>query len=171
MATLTTSYQMIASKYIGTVSGSGVAAKDIYIRIYAKYSAQNLVSNTSTVSYKSVLYSSGSGTYFYTGATTTKSLSGTGATSTSGDAQGNYYLGETTLSEISGTVTHSAAGTASISATASWNSAPWGVGGSVTGTVDLPLIARATTPTISNSNITMGQSVTITMTPANRNCI
>lgn len=167
MATLTTSYQLIASKYIGTVSGSGVAAKDIYLRIYAKYNSQSLVNNTSSVSYKSVLYSSGTGTYFYTGTPTTKSLSGSGATSASGDAQGNYYLGETALHEISGTVSHSSTGSASVSVTASWNSVPWGVGGSVTGTADLPLIARATQPTISATSITMGGSATITMTAAN----
>lgn len=167
MATLTTSYQLIASKYIGTVSGSGVAAKDIYIRIYAKYNSQSLVNNTSSVSYKSVLYSSGTGTYFYTGTPTTKSLSGSGATAASGDAQGNYYLGETTLHEISGTVSHSSTGSASVSVTASWNSVPWGVSGSVTGSADLPLIARATQPTISATSITMGGSATITMTAAN----
>ena len=96
MATLTTSYQQIASKYIGTVSGSGVAAKDIYLKVYAKYNSQDIAANKSTVSYKSTLYSEGSGTYFYTGETTTKSLSGTGATTTSATAVGNYYLGETT---------------------------------------------------------------------------
>lgn len=165
MATLTTSYQLIANKYIGTVSGSGVAAKDIYLRIYAKYNSQNVVNNTSSVSYKSVLYSSGTGTYFYTGATTTKSLSGSGATTASGDAQGNYYLGETTLYEISGTVSHNSSGGASVSVTASWNSAPWGVGGSVTGTADLPTIARATTPTLSSPLVQLTKTITITMSP------
>ncbi len=166
MATLTTSYQQIASKYIGTVSGSGVAAKDVYLKIYAKYNSQNIANNNSSVSYKSTLYVTGSGTYFWTGTPTTKSLSGSGATATSGDAQGNYYLGETTLCEITGTVSHSADGKASVSVTASWVSGPWGISGSVTGSADLPQIARATTPTLSATSVTMGGSITITMNPA-----
>ena len=139
MATLTTSYQLIVSKYIGTVSGSGVAAKDLYLRIYAKYNSQNIANNQSSVSYKSTLYVTGSGTYFYTGSTTSKSLSGSGATAVSGDAQGNYYLGETTLNEISGTISHNSAGAASVSMSASWSSTPWGVSGSTSGSADLPI--------------------------------
>lgn len=167
MATLTTSYQLIASKHIGTVSGSGVSAKDIYLRIYAKYNSQSIADNKSKVSYKSTLYVEGSGTYFYTGSTTTKTLGGTGATSVSADAQGNYNLGETTLNEIAGTVTHGSNGAASVSITAGWASAPWGISGSLTGTADLPPIARATTPTLAANTITMGASINITLTPAN----
>ena len=166
MATLTTSYQKIGDKYIGTVSGSGVAAKDIYVRIYAKYNSQDIAGNKSTVSYKSTLYVSGSGTYFYTGATTTKSLSGTGATTKSGDASGDYYLGETTLYETTGTVTHGSSGAASVSVSASWSSAPWGVSGSVTASADLPTIARATKPTLSSTSVNVGESITITVKPA-----
>lgn len=167
MAVLTTSYQKIADSLIGTVSGSGVAAKNIYLRIYAKYTSQDIVTNKSNVSYKSTLYVSGSGTYFYTGNFTSKSLSGTGATSTSGDAQGNYYVGETTLCEITGTVTHGSSGDASVSVTAGWSSSPWEITGSVTGSATLPTIARLTTPTLSASTVTMGSSINITLTPAN----
>ena len=167
MATLTTSYQQIASKYIGTVSGSGVSAKDLYLRIYAKYTSQSIVDNKSYVSYKSTLYVDGSGTYFYTGSTTTKTLSGTGATSVSADAQGNYYIGETTLCETTGVVTHDSSGAARVSATASWSSTPWGVTGSLTATADLPTIARSTTPVLANTTITMGSAINITLTPAN----
>ena len=167
MATLTTSYQQIASKYIGTVSGSGVSAKDLYLRIYAKYTSQSISDNKSYVSYKSTLYVDGSGTYFYTGSATTKTLSGTGATTISADAQGNYYIGETTLCETTGTITHGSNGAASVSITASWASTPWGVTGSLTGTADLPTIARATTPVLANTTITMGSAVNITLTPAN----
>lgn len=164
MATLTTSYQLIASKYIGAANTS--TNKNIYLRIYAKYTSQSIADNKSYVSYKSTLYVEGSGTYFYTGSTTTKSLSGTGATSTSGDAQGNYYLGETTLCEISGSVAHSSTGAASVSVTAGWVATPWGINGSLTGTATLPTIARATTPTLSPTGVTMGSSMTITLTPA-----
>ena len=167
MAALTTSYQKIADKLIGTVSGSGVSAKNLYLRIYAKYTSQDIVANKSSVSYKSTLYVDGSGTYFYTGNYTNKSLSGTGATAASGDAQGNYNVGETTLNEITGTITHGTAGDASISVTAGWSSTPWEISGSVTGTATLPTIARKTTPTFSATTVTMGSSITITMAPAN----
>lgn len=166
MATLTTSYQQIASKLIGTVSGSGVSAKNVYLRIYAKYNSQSVVDNKSNVSYKSTLYVEGSGTYFYTGSTTTKTLSGTGATSVSADAQGNYNLGETTLSEITGSVTHGSNGAARVSITAGWISTPWGITGSLTATADLPTIARATTPVLAATTITMGSTINITLTPA-----
>ncbi len=165
MAVLTTSYQLIASKYIGDASST--TTKNVYLRIYAKYTSQSLVDNKSYVSYKSVLYVDGGGTYFYTGNTTTKSLSGTGATSKSGDAQGNYYLGETTLSEITGTVTHGSTGAASVSITAGWVSAPWGINGSLSASADLPTIHRATTPTLSTTSLTIDSSVNITLTPAN----
>lgn len=166
MATLTTSYQQIASKYIGTVSGSGVSAKDLYLRIYAKYTSQSIVDNKSYVSYKSTLYVTGEGTYFYTGNTTTKTIYGTGATSVNADAQGNYYIGETTLCETTGTISHGSNGAASVSVTAGWVSDPWGVTGSLTGTADLPTIARATTPVLASTTITMGSAVNITLTPA-----
>lgn len=166
MATLTQSYQLIASKYIGTVSGSGVSAKDLYLRIYAKYTSQSIVDNKSYVSYKSTLNITGEGTYFYTGSSTTKTLGGTGATSISADAQGNYYLGETILSEITGTVTHGSNGAASVSITAGWSSTPWEIYGSLTGTATLPTIARTTTPTYSATTVEMGKAVTITLKPA-----
>lgn len=147
MTTLTTNYQLITSKYIGTVSGSGVAAKDLYVRIYAKYTSQNIPNNQSTVLYKSTLYVTGSGTYFYTGSTTTKALNGSGATPISSNAEGNYYLGETTLCEISGVVSHSTSGTADVSMSASWSSSPWGISGTASGTASLPTIPRQATIT------------------------
>ena len=165
MAVLTTSYQLIASKYIGDASSS--TTKNVYLRIYAKYTSQDIAGNKSNVSYKSTLYVDGGGTYFYTGNYTTKTLSGTGATAVSYDAQGNYYLGETTLCEITGTVSHGSAGDASVSITAGWVSTPWGINGSLSGTATLPTIARATTPTLSATSVTMGGSVTITLNPAN----
>ena len=167
MATLTASYQQIASKHIATIAGSGVSTKYLYLRIYAKYTSQSIVDNKSYVSYKSTLYVDGEGTYFYTGNTTTKSLGGTGATTTSGDAQGNYYVGETTLNEITGVVTHNASGEASVSVTAGWVSTPWEVNGSLTATATLPTIARATKPVLSATTITMGSAINVTLTPAN----
>lgn len=167
MATLTTSYQLIVNQKIGTVSGSGVSAKDLYLRIYAKYTSQDIANNKSTVFYKSALYATGSG-YFYTYNTTTKSLSGTGATSTSASAQGTYYGGqEVTLSEISGTVSHnSSTGAASVSMSATWVSTPWSISGSASGSASLPTIPRASSIT-SAGNVTLGNACNIKWTPAN----
>ena len=165
MATLTTSYQLIASKYIGDASST--TTKNVYLRIYAKYTSQSIEDNKSYVTYKSTLYVDGGGTYFYTGNYTTKTLSGTGATAVSEAANGNYYIGETTLCEITGTVTHGTKGAASVSITAGWVSTPWGINGSLSGTATLPTIARATTPTLSATSVTMGGNVTITLKPAN----
>lgn len=165
MATLTTSYQQIAQKHIATLTSSEMATKYVYLRIYAKYSSQNINNNTSTVYYKSTLYVDGGGSYFYTNSGTTKTLSGSGATSTSAGANGTYYVGETTLCEISGTVTHNASGVASVSATAGWSSTPWGVSGSVTGTASLPTIPRASSIT-SAGNVTLGNACSIKWTPA-----
>lgn len=166
MATLTTSYQQIASKHIGTIAGSGVSTKYVYLRIYAKYTSQSIADNKSYVSYKSTLYVDGEGTYFYTGISTTKSLGGTGATSVSGDASGNYYIGETTLNEITGVVTHGTSGEASVSISAGWTSTPWEVSGSLSATASLPVIARATNPVMSATTITMGSTINIGLTPA-----
>lgn len=166
MATLTTSWQQIASQYIGTISGSGVAAKDVYVKIYAKYNSQNITNNQSSVSYKSTLYVTGSGTYFYTGSPTTKALNGSGATAVSGGAQGDYYIGETTLYEITGTVTHSSSGTANVSASASWSSGPWGVSGTANGTASLPTIPRTSSFSLSATSVNVDASITANITKA-----
>lgn len=167
MAVLTTSYQKIAEEVIGRVEDTGVALKYVSLRIYAKYTSQDIATNKTYVSYKSTLYVDGSGTYFYTGNTTTKSLSGSGVSTKSGDAQGNYYLGETTLYESTGVVTHGSLGEASISVTAGWKSTPWYINGSLTGTATLPTIARSTKPTFSATTVTLGNSINVTLSPSN----
>lgn len=166
MATLTTSYQLLANTYIGNVYSAGeVSSKNLYLRIYAKYSAQS--SSTSTVVYKSTLYVDGGG-YFYTLSTTTKSLSGTGITSTSANAQGTYYGGsETTLCEVSGTVTHNSSGAASVSITAGWVSTPWEISGTTTASASLPTIAKASTISSITSSVAVGSSVTVNISRSN----
>jgi len=140
MAQLTTTYQQIAQTYLGN-TGYG----DVYVRLYMKYNSQSIPNNTSSVSYKSTLYiTNGS---FTTGTTTTKTLSGTGATTASGNGAGTYSAGETTLYEITGTVTHSADGTGSASGSATFYSSPWGWNGTASGTATLPTIPRYTSIT------------------------
>lgn len=136
MATLTTSYQKLAEKRLGSNNYG-----DVYVRVYAKYNSQSIANNTSSVSYQSRLYiSRGSLT---TGTTTQKSLSGTGASSiTNANATGTYNTGETTLSTITGTVTHNNDGTKSVSTSAKFYSSPWGFNGTASADATLPTIPR-----------------------------
>lgn len=161
MVKLTTSYQLLAQTYVGN---TGYA--DVYLRLYAKYNSQSIANNTSSVSYKSTLYfSTGS---FYTGSTTTKSLSGNGATSSSLNGAGTYYAGETTLNEITGTVTHNDNGAYTTGASATFVSTPWGWNATAQATADLPTIPRYAT---SNQSLNSKTETTITMNWSSDNTI
>lgn len=135
---LTSTFQLLKQIHLGN-AGSGAA----YLRIYARVSSTGYdITNNRTKYYaKSVLYYENS-SYFYTGNTTTKSLSSTGLTTQSGGAAGNYYQGETTLCETSGYVTHNNDGTKSITVSANFTSTPWGWNGTVSANADLPTIPR-----------------------------
>lgn len=137
---LTMSYQKVSEIKIGN---TGYA--DIYLRLYAKYNSQSISNNTSSVSYKSTIYfNNGS---FYASSTTTKSLSGDGASPVNNEnAVGNYYQGETTLNEITGTVTHNAGGDKSVSCSANFYSIPWGWNATASASsLELPVIPRYAT--------------------------
>lgn len=129
--------------YVGKAGSKN--EKNVYVRIYAKYSSQSIENNTSTVQYKSTLRVTGSGSYFDTYGTTTKSISGTGITSQSAGCGGRYYVQEVTLYEVSTTIKHDDDGTKSITASGGWLSGPWGISGTATGSADLPQIPRAAT--------------------------
>lgn len=161
MATLTTSYQLLAQTYVGN---TGYA--DVYLRAYAKYNSQSIANNTSSVSYKSTIYFS-TGT-FYTGNTTTKSLAGNGATSVVQDGAATYYAGETTLNEITGTVTHNAEGKYTTGISATFVSTPWGWNATAQATADLPTIPRYAT---SNQSLNSKTETTIKMNWSSDNTI
>ena len=161
MATLTTSYQLLAQTYVGY---TGYA--DVYLRLYAKYNSQSIADNSSSVSYKSTIYF-GTGT-FYTGNTTTKILEGSGATTVSQDGAATYYAGETTLNEITGTVWHNAEGKYTAWGKATFISTPWGWNVSAEATADLPTIPRYAT---SNQSLNSKTETTIKMNWSSDNTI
>jgi hypothetical protein len=135
---LNSTFQLLNQIHLGN-AGNGRA----YLRIYARVSSTGYdIENNRTKYYvKSVLYYENS-SYFYTGNTTTKSLSSTGLTAQSGGAAGNYYQGETVLCETSGYVTHNNDGTKSITVSANFTSTPWGWNGTVSANAVLPTIPR-----------------------------
>lgn len=128
---LTTSYQMLAQKYLGNSYG------DLYIRIYARYTSQDADNLTSTVQYQARAYYGGS-TYILDQGSS-GSVSGTGATTQAFTKSTNYPSGETTLATITGTVNHNAdTGEASVSASAYLNFPNWSWSGTATGSATLP---------------------------------
>ena len=158
--TLNYNYQEIAWASVGSTG-----SLNVYIRLYAKINSQSVANNNSSVSYQSRLYVEGSGSYFYTGSTTTKSISGTGASSSSQDASGTYYTGETTLQTITGTVTHNSDGTKTVTGSANFTSTPWGWNATAnpTETINLPKINRvALTNSVTGSDIEQPFSVNYT---------
>ena len=158
--TLNNNYQEIAWGYVGSTG-----SLNVYIRLYAKVNSQSVANNNSSVSYQSRLYAEGSGSYFETYSTTTKSISGTGASGSSQDASGTYYKGETTLQTITGTVTHNSDGSKTVTGSANFTSTPWGWNGTTNlkDTINLPKINRtAVTNSVTGSDIEQEFSVNYT---------
>ena len=164
MATLNNNWQMLDQKYLGNSNGT----LNWYIRIYGKLNSQDKNSNTSSVSYESRIYAEGSGSYIYTGSTTTKTISGTNLQPSSEDASGTYYKGETALQTRTVTIQHNNEGYASITASGSFYSSPWGFNNTATGSADLPQIKRQAIIT-SATNFNDEQNPTIQYTNPNGN--
>lgn len=135
--TLTKSYQLIAQAKLGNSYG------DFYIRVYAKYSAQNENNLTSTVQYQARGYYSGN-TYILDQGSNGR-ITGTGATAQNYSKSDRYPSGETVLATIEGTVSHNPdTGTASVSMSASMSFPNWGWGNTASGSADLPVIETST---------------------------
>jgi len=156
MAALSKEYQLLGNAYIGNLGG-----EDCYLRLYGKYTEQDIANNRSYIAYRSAFYIAQSYGYVYTGATTTKYISGSGLGGSSNDATGNYYPGETTLYEQGGWVTHNDAGELSVWASTRWYSSPWGKDTSTSFSASLPTIPRASYPTVSNSQPYIEDTITI----------
>lgn len=149
MATLNYNWQLLNQEYVGSTG-----SLNVYIRAYAKLNSQDTQNNRSYVSYESRLYLEGSGSYFYSGSTTLKSLNATGASNVVENAEGTYYKGETTLQTFNNIlVNHNDDGRKSISMRAVFNSGPWGWDVGVNGSADLPKINRTTTNSVSGTDI------------------
>ncbi len=155
MATLNYNWQLIAE------AGGSLNGNTCNVRIYAKLNSQSVANNQSSVSYQSRLYYGGG--YFYTGSTTTKSLSGSGAGGQSLDGSGTYNGGETTLNTITGTITHDNNGNANVSTSATFYSSPWGYNVTASTSASLPKINRvAVTNSVIGSDIEQEFSVNYT---------
>jgi hypothetical protein len=140
---LTTNFQLLKEEYVGNATNG----HNIYLRIYAKVDNYDIANNKTKTYVKSVLYDSASGGYWWTGNTTTKSLSCTNLNSVSGPANGTYYTGETILCETSGDIYHNLDGKKTISISANFTSTPWGWNKTISATAELPTIPRAATLT------------------------
>lgn len=84
-----------------------------------------------------------------------------------------YYLDtrnlkECTIATWTGNVTHNADGTLTLPIVVSWTvpGLTYLASGSISGNATLDTIPRATTPTLSSSSVTMGNSITVTVKPA-----
>ncbi len=139
---------------------------DSRYRLYLEYSStQNVTANTSTITYNCyVRLVSGKGRWNYDNGKTgsVKSGSNTWASVTN---QPWDLDSKTTEPVVSGTkvVNHNPDGTLSIPliATCSLTNVLGTISGTVSTTYELPTIPRATTPTLSDESVDMGQPVTI----------
>lgn len=133
MATLTTSWQYLGQKYIGSSGGN------LYVRLYARYSEQDIANNRTYVYYQARSYYDR--TYIQDDQGTI-GVSGTGA-SYQGASCTRPTTGESVSVTTSGWVSHNSDGTGSASGSATINFPNWGWSGTASGSFTLPTIPRA----------------------------
>lgn len=159
--TLTTSYQLLDESYLGN-NGYG----NVYIRLYGKYDSQSIANNTTNVTFQARLYSgatwyASSGTYY----NLTVNGSSTGNVSCNRSSGNMWPSGEATLGTKTVPIPHNGDGTKSISASALFNSSPWGWNNTASKTVDLPTIPR--TSKLNSASISISSNGgTVTITPS-----
>ena len=134
MATLTTSWQLIDQTYLGTSGGN------LYVRLYARYSEQDITNNRTYVYYQARSYYENS-TYIRDDQGTI-AVSGTGASYQSAGCT-RPTTGESVSVTTSGWVSHNSDGTGSASGSATINFPNWGWSGTASGSFTLPTIPRA----------------------------
>lgn len=152
MATLTTSYQYLGQAYLGKSGGS------LYVRIYAKYSQQDITNNRSLVQYQARAYFE-NGSYIYD-SQGSGSVSGTSASSVSGSCT-RPTVGETVIATTEGWVTHNSDGTKIISCSASLSFPNWGWSNTASGSATIPTIPRASSISCSGGNIGSSTKISI----------
>lgn len=133
MATLTKSFQMLDQTYIGTSGGN------LYVRLYAKYTEQDIANNKSYVVYEARSYYDKSYIYDQQG---TIGVSGTSASYQSASCT-RPTSGESVSVSTGGWVSHNSDGTKNVSGSASLSFPNWGWSGTASGSADLPRIPRA----------------------------
>ena len=154
MATLTTSYQKLGEAYLGNSYGS------LYIRIYAKYSEQDITNNRTKVQYQARAYFSGNS--YILDQQSSGNVKGTSANQVNYSRSSSYPSGETTLGTTEAWVSHNNDGTMSISASAYLNFPNWGWSNTASGTADLPTIPRASKITATSNNIGEISQISVT---------
>lgn len=132
MATLTKGYQYLGQTYIGSSYG------DLYIRVYAMYSEQDIANNRSYVYYQARVYFSGS--YIKDN----QGVCGVSGTSANYQQNSCTYVssGETAIVTTSGWVTHGSDGKCTVTARASLTFPNWSWSGQIDANADLPTIPR-----------------------------
>lgn len=141
MATLTTSYQKIAEKSIGTSSG-GTTYK---LRLYARYTSQSTSGNSTTVQVQLRHYVPNGYIKYYS---SSQKITGTITASGSNATNKQFDAGEATLLTKSSTITHNQDGTKSISIGATFTNSYFGNTVTISNTsVTLPKINRLATIT------------------------
>lgn len=133
MATLTTSWQYLDQKYIGSSGGN------LYVRLYARYSEQDIANNRTYVYYQARSYYDR--TYIQDDQGTI-GVSGTGASYQNAGCT-RPTTGESVSVTTSGWVYHNNDGTCSVTGNASINFPNWGWSGTITASANLPQIPRA----------------------------
>ena len=152
MATLTKDWQLIAQTYLGTSGGN------LYVRLYARYSEQDITNNRTYVYYQARSYYENS-TYIQDNQGTI-AVSGSGASYRSAGCT-RPTTGESVSVTTEGWVSHNSDGTGSASGSASINFPNWGWSGTASGSFTLPTIPRASGVACSSPNI--GDAATITI--------
>lgn len=163
MTNLGSSWTNIAS---GSFS-SGGATLTYYID--AKLDSQNIAENKSYISTRARTYFTGyvmGGAGYSMSCTGCATSSGTGVIYYNNPSYTNstppvYHTYEKTRLTGSTTVNHSATGTGSLSMSGKCSNTYLGMNISIKGSIDLPTIPRASTPTFSSDTLTIGQTQTI----------
>jgi len=155
MATLTTSYQLIASG--GTQSFNGAYG---HLELYMKYNSQSTENNQTN--YSALVNLVVTGGYIGNFSSANLSVSGDGISYSTDLGSDKYY--SRTLYEGSPTVTHNDDGSKYVSVSASIYFASWQQTLYVSGGASLPTIPRASTPTC-DSYFSIGNTLTINTNP------
>ena len=153
----------VRSGSFATTGYSDAYSPDHYVFSWS-LASQSIVDNTTTINWSVV--AAGGATSGYYNTVRERYVTVYGATKSASDAQVTYN-GTTPFSGTT-IIKHDANGKGSFSASCG---GAFEYGGSYnstgSGSWDLPTIARATTPSLASTTVTMGSAVNITLTPAN----
>lgn len=135
MTTLTTNFQMLGQAYVGTSGGN------LYVRIYARYTEQDIANNRTYVVYEArSYYDKASYIYDQQG---NLAVSGTNGSYRSTGCTRPTGVGESVSISTEGWVYHNNDGTRSVDGYATLNFPNWGWSGNASGSAELPRIPRA----------------------------